>query len=175
MRSLRITDDTWKALGIAAECLGMSRADYLEQVIRGNASPCITWETEPMHQPKNAIAKQSEARLEIEVKLGRHLIRAYQLPTEVARADTSSFSVNHQQGESKQESLLRHGYSKDFRPDLLQYRQLLATLDHSTDPTTSCHVLPLGNGSWSVGFTVLKEVPCQPCRFTSKMKTELLA
>ena len=65
------------------------------------------------------LGKQSEARLEIEVKLGRHLIGAYQLPTEVARADTSSFSVNHQQGESPEESLLRHGYSKDFRPDLL--------------------------------------------------------
>ncbi len=38
---------------------------------------------------------QSEARQEIEVKLGRHLIRAYELPTEVARADTTSFNVNH--------------------------------------------------------------------------------
>ena len=65
---------------------------------------------------------QSEARQEIEVKLGRHLIRAYKLPTEVARADTSSFSVNHQQevGDSREENLLRYGYSKDFRPDLLQ-------------------------------------------------------
>lgn len=75
------------------------------------------------------LGKQSEARQEIEVKLGQHLIRAYSLPTEVARADTTSFSVNHQQGESPQVSLLRYGYSKDKRPDLLQYRQLLATLD----------------------------------------------
>ncbi|MDF5732052.1 MAG: hypothetical protein PUP92_29640, partial [Rhizonema sp. PD38] len=75
------------------------------------------------------LGKQSEARLEIEVKLGRHLIRAYELPTVVARADTTSFSVNHQQGDSPEENLLRYGYSKDFRPDLLQYRQLLATLD----------------------------------------------
>lgn len=29
VRSLRLTDDTWKALGIVAECLGMTRADYL--------------------------------------------------------------------------------------------------------------------------------------------------
>jgi len=35
------------------------------------------------------LGKQSEARQEIEIKLGRHLICAYQLPTEVARADTS--------------------------------------------------------------------------------------
>ncbi|MBD2411889.1 hypothetical protein H6H01_14290, partial [Nostoc calcicola FACHB-3891] len=39
VRSLRLTDETWKALGIAAECLGMTRADYVEQVIRGNAHP----------------------------------------------------------------------------------------------------------------------------------------
>ncbi|WP_407890523.1 hypothetical protein [Scytonema sp. NUACC26] len=32
------------ALGIAAECFGMSRADYLEQVI-GNASPSVIRES----------------------------------------------------------------------------------------------------------------------------------
>ncbi len=42
VRSLRITDDTWKALGIASECLGMSRADYLEEMVRKNLLPCIT-------------------------------------------------------------------------------------------------------------------------------------
>lgn len=30
------------------------------------------------------LGMQSEARQEIEIKLGRHIIRAYQLPTEVA-------------------------------------------------------------------------------------------
>ncbi|GAA6623542.1 DUF4277 domain-containing protein [Scytonema sp. NUACC26] len=88
---------------------------------------------------------QSQARLEIEVKLGRHLIRAYELPTVVARADTTSFSVNHQQGESPEESLLHHGYSKDFRPDLLQYRQLLATLDPMGMPLVSATLE--GNGA----------------------------
>ncbi|AVH63641.1 IS1634 family transposase [Nostoc sp. 'Peltigera membranacea cyanobiont' N6] len=88
---------------------------------------------------------QSEARLEIEVKLGRHLIRAYELPTEVARTDTTSFSVNHQQDESAQESLLRYGYSKDKRPDLLQYRQLLATLDPMGMPLVSATLE--GNGA----------------------------
>ena len=91
------------------------------------------------------LGKQSEARQEIEVKLGRHLIRAYSLPTEVARADTTSFSVNHQQGELPEESLLRHGYSKDFRPDLLQYRQLLATLDPMGMPLVSTTLE--GNGA----------------------------
>lgn len=36
VRSVRLTDATWKALGIAAECLGMTRADLLEQVVREN-------------------------------------------------------------------------------------------------------------------------------------------
>jgi hypothetical protein len=30
---------------------------------------------------------------------------------------------------SQADSLLRHGHSKDKRPDLLQYRQMLGTLD----------------------------------------------
>jgi hypothetical protein len=44
VRSLRLTDDTWKALGIASECLGATRADYLEEIVRNNLLPCITWE-----------------------------------------------------------------------------------------------------------------------------------
>lgn len=91
------------------------------------------------------LGKQSEARQEIEIKLGRHLIRAYELPTEVARADTTSFSVNHQQGKSVEESLLHYGYSKDQRPDLLQYRQLLATLDPMGMPLVSATLE--GNGA----------------------------
>jgi len=44
VRSLRLTDDTWKALGIASECLGLTRADYLEEIVRSNLIPCITRE-----------------------------------------------------------------------------------------------------------------------------------
>jgi transposase len=66
----------------------------------------------------------------IETKLGQHLIRAYELPTDQARSDTTSFSVYHQPPEQRDgESLLNFGYSKDRRPDLVQYRQMLATLD----------------------------------------------
>jgi hypothetical protein len=36
VRSVRLTDGTWKALGIAAECLGITRADWLEQLVREN-------------------------------------------------------------------------------------------------------------------------------------------
>jgi len=88
---------------------------------------------------------QTEACAQIELKIGQHLIRAYELPTEVARADTSSFSVNHQMPESEEESLLRYGHSKDKRPDLLQYRQLLATLDPAGIPLVSATLA--GNGA----------------------------
>jgi transposase len=82
---------------------------------------------------------------QIEAKIGKHLIRAYELPTEVARVDTSSFSVHHQQAESEAESLLRYGHSKDKRPDLLQYRQMLATLDPAGIPLVSATLA--GNGA----------------------------
>jgi hypothetical protein len=43
VRSLRLTDDTWKKLGIASECLGLTRADYLEKIINNELTPCNTW------------------------------------------------------------------------------------------------------------------------------------
>lgn len=36
VRSLRLTDATWKAMGIAASNLGITRADLLEKVVRDN-------------------------------------------------------------------------------------------------------------------------------------------
>ena len=91
------------------------------------------------------IGKQTQATQEIEVKLGRHLIHAYELPTLVGRADTTSFNVNHQVEDSSEENLLRYGYSKDKRPDLLQYRQLLGTLDPMGMPLVSATLE--GNGA----------------------------
>lgn len=44
VRSLRLTDVTWIKLGIAAECMGMTRADYLEQIVRDDTLPSITRE-----------------------------------------------------------------------------------------------------------------------------------
>ncbi len=90
------------------------------------------------------LGKQSKARQEIEIKLGRQIIRAYELPTDIVRTDTSSFSVHHQKQESE-DNLLRYGYSKDKRPDLLQYRQLLATLDPMGMPLVSATLE--GNGA----------------------------
>lgn len=81
------------------------------------------------------IGTSSTSRALIEEHLGQRMIAAYQLPTDVARCDTSSFSVYHQIDEaSKETSLLRFGYSKDHRPDLRQYRQLLGTIDPAGIP-----------------------------------------
>lgn len=84
------------------------------------------------------IGGQVESREQIEQQLGQRMIQAYELPTEIARCDTSSFSVYHQIDKSEEgSSLLRFGYSKDHRPDLRQYRQLLGTLDPAGVPLVS--------------------------------------
>ena len=72
-------------------------------------------------------------------ELGRHLIQAYHLPTELARIDTSSFSVHHAETGpgGKPYSLLRFGHSKDHRPDLRQFIQALGTLDPVGVPLVS--------------------------------------
>ena len=36
VRSIRLTDSTWKELGIASECLGITRADLLEKLVQQN-------------------------------------------------------------------------------------------------------------------------------------------
>jgi predicted DNA-binding protein len=36
---LRLTDDTWKKLGIVSECLGLTRADYLEEITKHELLP----------------------------------------------------------------------------------------------------------------------------------------
>lgn len=97
-------------------------------------------------------SSEHEAIDAIETHLGQHLIRAYELPTSCARSDTTSFSVYHQpstikeaEEETNSVGLLHFGYSKDRRPDLLQYRQMLATLDPLGMPLVSA-TLP-GNGA----------------------------
>jgi len=66
------------------------------------------------------------------------MIRAYKLPIEVARYDTSSFSVYHQiESEDETQSILRFGHSKNHRLDLRQYHQLLGTIDPGGLPLVS--------------------------------------
>jgi transposase len=70
----------------------------------------------------------------IEVQMGQRLIRAYELPTNTGRIDTTMASVYHQpQGQS----LLAFGQSKEQRPSLQQFKELLGTLDPAGVPLCS--------------------------------------
>lgn len=74
---------------------------------------------------------------QVETQLGQHLIRAYELPTDTGRIDTMTVSVYHQpQGES----LLAFGQSKEQRPGLRQFKELLGTLDPAGLPLCSATV-----------------------------------
>jgi transposase len=77
-----------------------------------------------------------EVREAIETDLGQHWVRAYRLPTDVGRADTTSISVYHERAEGA-DGLLQFGKSKDHRPDLRQYVQALGTLDPAGIPLVS--------------------------------------
>ena len=54
-------------------------------------------------------------------------IRVYRLPTETMRLDSTSVSVYH--AHTADDSLLHQGHSKDHRPDLRQFKAMLASLD----------------------------------------------
>lgn len=69
-------------------------------------------------------------------QMGRRIISAYQLPTKVVRYDTTSFNVHHSV-ENTKDGILQLGHSKNFRPDLLQFKQGLATLDPAGIPILS--------------------------------------
>lgn len=79
----------------------------------------------------------SEVGEQIEMQMGQHLIRAYALPTDTGRIDTTSASVYHR---AKGESLLAFGQSKDHRPDLRQFKEVLGTLDPAGLPLCSATV-----------------------------------
>jgi transposase len=64
---------------------------------------------------------------QIEQDIGQHMIRAYALPTEVARIDMTTVSVYHRP--AHEDGLLHFGHSKDHRPDLRQFKEALGTLD----------------------------------------------
>ncbi len=74
VRTLRLTDATWKALGIASECLGITRADLLEQIVRENN---LTFPVAPIlnqHSSASFTVEQLTVltkRVLTELKLGR--------------------------------------------------------------------------------------------------------
>lgn len=71
--------------------------------------------------------------VEFQVQSGQHIIAGYELPTRVCRYDTTSFNVYHQK-DSDVNGILQFGYSKNNRPDLLQFKQGLGTADPAGIP-----------------------------------------
>jgi transposase len=65
-------------------------------------------------------------------------ITLYELPTEVTRHDSTTVSVYQEAGDDA--SILGYGHSKDHRPDLAQFKVMLATLDPLGLPLT-CQVV----------------------------------
>jgi len=63
----------------------------------------------------------------LDAALLQRWVRVYRLPTETVRLDSTSVSVYHDDVEAG--SLLQPGYSKEHRPDLRQFKLMLATLD----------------------------------------------
>jgi len=62
----------------------------------------------------------------IEGELGRRTVRVYKLPQSCVRLDSTTVSLYH---DPEGTALIRHGHSKDHRPDLAQLKVMLATLD----------------------------------------------
>lgn len=79
------------------------------------------------------LGNDEDRRTEFQQKMGQNLIHAYCLPTEIGRYDTTTFNVYHVSNEVN-EALLRFGHSKNHRPDLLQFKQGLGTLDPAGIP-----------------------------------------
>jgi len=79
--------------------------------------------------------ESEEIGAEIEAQMSRHLLRAYELPTDTARIDAARVSVYHQPKERK--TLLRFGWNKDKRPGQRQFVELLGTLDPAGMPLCS--------------------------------------
>ena len=63
----------------------------------------------------------------LDAALMQRWLRVYRLPTATVRLDSTSVSVYHDDVDDA--SLLQHGWSKEHRPDLRQFKLMLATLD----------------------------------------------
>ncbi len=68
-----------------------------------------------------------ETQQKLDFELVNGWIQAYELPVERVRLDSTSVSVYHKPDDPK--SLLQLGHSKDHRPDLRQYKIMMASLD----------------------------------------------
>lgn len=79
---------------------------------------------------------------EIQVQLDSHLVQEwmslYELPQEITRHDSTTVAVYQDVEEEKE--LIGYGHSKDHRPDLAQFKVMVATLDPLGLPL-SCQVV----------------------------------
>ena len=77
----------------------------------------------------NVLSRLGDARVQaaLDAALLSRWVRVYALPTETVRLDSTSVSVYHDPAEP--DSLLQMGHSKDHRPDLRQFKAMLASLD----------------------------------------------
>jgi transposase len=69
----------------------------------------------------------ADLQAQLDTDLVRCWVQTYALPTERVRLDSTSVTVYHDTHDPK--SLLQHGHSKDHRPDLLQFKAMLSSLD----------------------------------------------
>lgn len=63
---------------------------------------------------------------EVETRLGQHLVQVYDLKGGAVRLDSTAAAVYHN---AEGQTLFRYGQSKDHRPDLAQFKVMLASLD----------------------------------------------
>ena len=82
------------------------------------------------------LGENEEKSYEFQQELNQHTIVAHELPTNTARYDTTSYNVTHEIG-NDENGILRFGHTKNYRPDLLQFKQGLAVLDPAGFPIFS--------------------------------------
>ena len=75
------------------------------------------------------LGSDQEQMVKYQVEQGADVVQAYELPTDVARYDTTSLNVYHAPNGSAADGVLAFGHSKDRRPDLLQYKPGLGTIE----------------------------------------------
>ncbi len=74
---------------------------------------------------------RDEAWQMIEQALWQRTLQVYELSPEIVRLDSTSVAVHH---DPEGSILIRHGHSKDHRPDLAQVKVMLASLDPAGIP-----------------------------------------
>jgi transposase len=70
---------------------------------------------------------EATTQASLDAALLQQWMRVYRLPTETLRLDSTSVSVYHD--DLADDSILQSGWSKEHRPDLRQFKLMLATLD----------------------------------------------